>query len=106
MSLEPGRLVGAYEILGPLGSGGMGQVYRARDTRLGRVVAIKFISLEGVADRGAEQRLGREAQLASSLNHPNIVTVFDIGSEHGHPYIVMELVDGESLWQRLSTHRL
>lgn len=105
MPLEAGRLVGSYEILGQLGAGGMGEVYRARDTRLGRVVAIKFVSSRSFTERGASERLGREAQLASSLNHPNIVTVYDIGFEHGHPYIVMELVDGESLWQRLSTRR-
>ena len=85
MPLEPSRRIGVYEILGPLGAGGMGEVYRARDTRLGRIVAIKFIS-SGTAFRSARERLGREAQLASSLNHPNIVTVYDVGEEDGHPY--------------------
>ena len=80
----------------------MGEVYRARDTRLGRVVAVKLVSSEIAADRTARERLAREAQLASSLNHPSIVTVFDIGEEDGHPYIVMELIGGGSLYRRLS----
>jgi tetratricopeptide (TPR) repeat protein/predicted Ser/Thr protein kinase len=105
MPLEPGRRIGAYEVVGPLGTGGMGEVYRARDTRLGRIVALKFISSEVHTSRFARERLGREAQLASSLNHPNIVTVHDVGEEEGHPYIVMELIEGESLQQRLDTGR-
>jgi serine/threonine protein kinase/tetratricopeptide (TPR) repeat protein len=105
MPLAPSRRIGAYEILGHLGTGGMGEVYRARDTRLGRIVAIKFISSDAHADLFARERLGREAQLASSLNHPNIVTVFDVGEEDGHPYIVMELVDGESLYRCLTSRR-
>ena len=103
MPFEPGRRVGVYEIVGPLGTGGMGEVYRARDTRLGRTVAIKVIGRDFTGDRGARERIAREAQLASSLNHPNIVTVYDVGDDEGHPYIVMELIDGESLWQRIST---
>ena len=106
MPLEPGRQVGAYEILGPLGAGGMGEVYRARDTRLGRVVAIKFISDDSQSNRSARDRLAREAQLASSLNHPSIVTVYDVGELEGHPFIVMELVAGESLDRRLIAGRM
>ena len=106
MPLEPSRRIAFYEILGPLGAGGMGEVYRARDTRLGRIVAIKFISSEVHASRSARERLGREAQLASSLNHPSIVTVYDVGEEEGHPYIVMELIDGESLYRRLVSRPL
>src|SRR5687767_14919771 len=102
MSLEPGFKVGAYEIVGPLGAGGMGSVYRARDTRLGRQVAIKFIADEHAADRMAVARLSREARLTSSLNHPNIVTVHDVGEVDGKPYIVMELVDGQSLHARMA----
>ena len=96
MSHEPGSRIGVYEVLGPLGAGGMGEVYRARDTRLGRVVAVKFLARDFTADRAARERIAREAQLTSSLNHPNIVTVYDVGDNHGHPHIVMELVDGES----------
>jgi serine/threonine protein kinase/tetratricopeptide (TPR) repeat protein len=106
MPLAPSRRIGVYEILEHLGTGGMGEVYRARDTRLGRIVALKFISSDALADRFARERIGREAQLASSLNHPNIVTVYDIGEEDGHPYIVMELIDGESLYRRLVSRPL
>ncbi len=79
MRLDPGQRVGAYEIVGSLGAGGIGEVYRARDTRLGRLVAIKFVSDEFAADRVASERLVREAKLTSLLNHPNIVTVHDVG---------------------------
>jgi tetratricopeptide (TPR) repeat protein/tRNA A-37 threonylcarbamoyl transferase component Bud32 len=106
MPLAPSRRIGVYEILGHLGAGGMGEVYRARDTRLGRIVAIKFLSSDALTDRYARERLAREAQLASSLNHPNIVTVYDIGEEEGHPFIVMELIEGESLYRRLITKSL
>ena len=101
MSLEPGSKVGAYEIVAPLGAGGMGSVYRARDTRLGRQVAIKVVADELATDRTAVARMGREARLTSSLNHPGIVTVYDVGEFEGRPYIVMELVDGQSLHTRL-----
>ena len=106
MAYETGSRIGVYEVLGPLGAGGMGEVYRARDTRLGRIVAVKFLAHDFTADRAARERIAREAQLTSSLNHPNIVTVYDVGDDRGHPFIVMELVDGESLWQRLGARRL
>jgi eukaryotic-like serine/threonine-protein kinase len=80
MRLEPGQRLGAYEIVGSLGAGGMGEVYRARDTRLGRLVAIKLVSDELAANHAASARLAREASLTSLLNHPNIVTVHDIGA--------------------------
>ena len=102
----PGHRIGAYEILKPLGSGGMGDVYRGRDTRLGRLVAIKFIS--GVVEAGgvAADRFEREARLASSLNHPGIVTVYDVGNEAGRPFIVMELIVGASLASRVAAGAL
>jgi serine/threonine protein kinase len=106
MSREPGDLVGAYEILGPLGAGGMGDVYRARDTRLGRQVAIKFIAGDIAADAMATERLAREARLTSSLNHPNIVTVHDVGEAGGQPYLVMELVEGRSLQEFIADGRI
>src|SRR5262245_50350985 len=96
-----GRLVGAYELLEPLGKGGMGDVYRARDTRLGRSVAIKFVSTHLRDDSVAAERLTREARLASSLNHPGIVTVHDVGHADGQPFVVMEFIDGASLGSRL-----
>ncbi len=101
MLLEPGRIVGAYEILGPLGQGGMGEVYRARDTRLGRLVALKIVSADLHADPAAAERFEREARLASSLNHPAIVSLHDVGRIEGRPFIVMELVEGQSLSARL-----
>ena len=106
MSLEPGRRIGAYEIVGSIGAGGMGEVYRARDSRLGRLVAIKFVSEDLAADPKAAERLAREAQLTSALNHPNIVTVHDIGEADGRPFIVMEFVAGQSLHERLASDRL
>ncbi|HMF08701.1 MAG TPA: protein kinase, partial [Thermoanaerobaculia bacterium] len=96
MSLSGTRL-GPYEVLAPLGAGGMGEVYRARDTRLGRDVAIKVLPAGLAADPERLKRFEREARSASSLNHPNIVTIYDIGSEGGISYIAMELVKGEPL---------
>ena len=106
MRLEPRQRVGVYEIVGSLGAGGMGEVYQARDTRLDRPVAIKFVSDELAADRTASERLEREARLTSLLNHPNIVTVHDVGELDGRPYIVMELVAGQSLHSALQLERL
>jgi serine/threonine protein kinase/Flp pilus assembly protein TadD len=106
MPPAPGRLIGAYELIEPLGKGGMGEVYRARDTRLGRPVAIKFLSADLRHSVIAAARLQREAQLASSLNHPGIVTVYDVGRFEDHPFIVMELIEGTSLATELSNRRL
>jgi serine/threonine protein kinase/Flp pilus assembly protein TadD len=97
MPLAAGQRVGVYEIVGSLGSGGMGEVYQARDTRLGRMVAIKFVSEEFTSDRTSAERLVREARLTSRLNHPNIVTVHDVGELESRPFIVMEFVAGQSL---------
>src|SRR5262245_28733540 len=92
-----GARMGAYEILAPLGAGGMGQVYRARDTRLGREVALKLIASAEAQEPGARDRIEREARIIASLNHPNIVALYDIGTARGVTYIVTELVNGESL---------
>jgi predicted Ser/Thr protein kinase len=97
MPLEPGTLVGPYKVVSLIGSGGMGDVYHARDTRLGREVALKVLPPERVADPERRQRFLQEAQAASILNHPNIVSIFDIGSQDGFDYIAMEYVDGETL---------
>lgn len=102
MAPEVGQLVGSYQLIAALGSGGMGDVYRARDLRLGRLVAIKFVSKQLSGNPAAEARLDREARLASSLNHPGIVTVFDIGRCEERPYVVMELIEGQSLAAELS----
>ena len=106
MAPEIGQLIGAYELIATLGSGGMGDVYRARDTRLGRLVAIKFVARELAGNAIAEARFHREARLASSLNHPGIVTVFDVGEYDGRPFVVMELIDGHPLSSELSDGRL
>ena len=97
MSLDPGTRLGPYEILGPVGAGGMGEVYRARDTRLGRVVAVKVLRHDLAADADRIERFEREARSASSLNHPNIVTIHDVGVSGSTSFIAMELVDGTSL---------
>src|ERR1700738_3261849 len=97
MSLALGSRLGPYEILSLLGSGAMGEVYRARDTRLDRDVALKIISRDSASDPVRQQRFQQEAKAASALNHPNILTVHDIGTHDGISYIVSELVDGESL---------
>ncbi len=97
MALSAGTRLGPYEILSPLGAGGMGEVYRARDTRLGREVAIKVLPAELAENQERLRRFEKEARSASALNHHNIVTVFDIGATDGVPWIAMERVEGETL---------
>ena len=101
MALTPGTKIGPYEIVSPLGAGGMGEVYRARDPRLGREVAIKVLPSSLSADPGRLQRFEQEARSASALNHPNILVVYDVGTDNGVPYLVTELLEGETLRQRL-----
>lgn len=102
MSIAPGTRFGPYEILSPLGAGGMGEVYRAKDTRLDRTVAIKILPAHFSNDPLRKQRFEREAKAISGLNHPNICTLHDVGSQDGAAYLVMEYVDGESLAKRLA----
>jgi serine/threonine protein kinase len=97
MTLAAGSRLGPYEISGPIGAGGMGEVYRARDTRLGREVAIKVLPHELTNDRDRLARFEREARSASALNHRNIVTIHDFSSHDGETWLVMELIRGESL---------
>src|SRR5438034_7069316 len=97
MALAVGILIGPYEIHSPLGAGGMGEVYRARDTRLDRDVAIKVLPADFAKDADRLKRFAQEARATSSLNHPNILTVHDIGEHEGAPYIVAELLEGEEL---------
>jgi Tol biopolymer transport system component len=97
MTLSAGTRLGPYEIVAPLGAGGMGEVYRARDARLGREVAIKVLPATLASDPERLKRFEKEARSASALNHPNIVTVYDVGSEGGTSYIAMELVSGDTL---------
>jgi serine/threonine protein kinase len=97
ITLQRGARLAPYEIVSFLGAGGMGEVYRARDTRLLRDVAIKVLPAGIASDRERLKRFEREARAASALNHPNIVTIHDIGSSDGVSYIAMELVEGDSL---------
>src|SRR5713226_8311866 len=97
MSISPGSRLGPYEIIAPLGAGGMGEVWKARDTRLGREVAVKVLPAEVAADRERLRRFEKEARSASSLNHPSIVTIYEIGQADSISYIAMELVEGKTL---------
>ncbi len=99
--LTAGTKLGPYEIQSALGAGGMGEVYRARDTRLGRNVAIKILPEQLSSDPVRKQRFEREAKTISSLNHPHICVLHDIGSQEGVDYLVMECVEGETLAKRL-----
>ena len=101
MTLTSGTKLGPYEVVAPAGAGGMGEVYRARDTRLDRSVAIKVLPTHLSSDPEAKQRFDREARAISSLNHPNICTLYDIGHQEGTDFLVMELLEGETLADRL-----
>lgn len=103
MSLLTGARLGPYEIVAPVGAGGMGDVYRARDSRLGRNVAVKVLPQHLSHDPQALARLEREARAIAALSHPNILAVFDIGTEQGVSYVVTELLEGETLGRRLSS---
>jgi eukaryotic-like serine/threonine-protein kinase len=104
--LQNGMKLGPYTILGSVGSGGMGEVYRARDSRLDRTVAIKILPAEFSADSDRLNRFQREARSASALNHPNIVTIYELGQDGSIHYIAMELVEGKTLRDRLSARSL
>src|SRR5438552_2609644 len=106
MTLATGTKLGPYEILAPLGAGGIGEVYRAQETRLGREVAIKVLPESFSKDPDRLRRFEQEARGASQLNHPNIVTVHDFGTHGGAPYVVQELLEGETLRERLRTGAL
>src|SRR6185503_13988034 len=97
MSVAPSTMLGPYEVKSLLGRGGMGEVYRGWDARLGRNVAIKILPTAFSADPDRLRRFEQEARAAAALNHPNIVAVFDVGTESGTPYVVSELLQGQSL---------
>jgi hypothetical protein len=103
MTLSPGTRLGSYEIVAPLGAGGMGDVYRARDVRLDRSVAIKILPAEFSADRDRLRRFEQETRSASALNHPNIVTVYELGQDGSSHYLAMELVEGKTLRELLAS---
>src|ERR1700720_4938762 len=101
MALTSNTKLGPYEILAPLGAGGMGEVYRARDARLNRDVAIKVLPAAFARDPERLRRFQQEAQAVAALNHPNILAVHDFGEHEGSPYLVTELLEGETLRDRL-----
>src|SRR5512147_1055787 len=106
MTLAPGQRLGPYEVVSAIGAGGMGEVYRARDTRLGRDVAVKVLPREVAADPAARARFEREARAVSALSHPHICTLHDIGEQGGVHFLVMEHLEGETLATRLERGRL
>lgn len=106
MSLSPGTKLGAYEILAPIGAGGMGEVYRAKDTKLGRPVAIKVLPGHLSSNPSARERLRREASAAAALDHPFICKVYEIGEERGELFLVMEFISGETLYEQLRSGSL
>lgn len=106
MKIDPGMRLGPYEIIGLLGQGGMGEVYRARDARLSREVAIKLLPADYSADQDRLRRFEQEARSTGMLNHPNILSVFDFGTENGSPYIVSELLEGKTLREILKESKL
>src|SRR5579864_4755162 len=97
MALTPGMKLGPYELTAAIGAGGMGEVYRARDPRLNREVAIKVLPANYASDADRLKRFEQEAIASSALNHPNILTVYDFGTHEGAPYMVTELLDGQEL---------
>jgi eukaryotic-like serine/threonine-protein kinase len=100
-----GSSIGRYKIIGTLGTGGMGKVYLAEDTRLGRKIALKLLPEEFVKDKNRLSRFEREARAAPALSHPNVCTIHEVGeTEDGHHYIAMEYIEGRSLYHRISGH--
>src|ERR1700728_632366 len=102
MTLTAGTRFGPYEVQSPIGAGGMGEVYRAKDTRLDRTIAVKILPSHLSDNSDAKQRFDREARAISSLNHPNICTLHDVGHQSGIDFLVMEFLEGETLAERLA----
>src|ERR1051325_9182454 len=101
-----GTLVAHYRIIEPLGAGGMGFVYKAHDEKLNRIVALKMLTPDAVAHDERRRRFLQEARAASALNHPHILTVYEIGEAGGHPFIVTEYIEGDTLRQMISARAL
>src|SRR5918911_2766299 len=99
--ITEGTLIAHYRVIAPLGAGGMGAVYRAHDEKLGRVIALKVLPPEAMAQADRRRRFLQEARAASALNHPHILTVYEIGEADDKPYMVMEYIQGETLRQRI-----
>src|SRR5436190_11942810 len=106
MTIAPGVRLGPYEIVAPLGAGGMGEVYRAKDTKLGRDVALKILPATFTNDPERLARFRREAQVLASLNHPHIGAIYGLDEVNGAQFLVLELVDGESLDKRIARGRI
>ena len=106
MAIDPGTNIGPYKVLNSLGAGGMGEVYLARDTRLGRKIALKFLSAAFTRDEERVRRFQQEARAASALNHPNLITIFEIGEVESIHFISTEFIEGETLRQRILSHRM
>src|SRR4030081_2471049 len=102
MNVSTGTRLGPYEILAAIGAGGMGEVYKARDTRLDRIVAIKILPDTLASDPGFRERFDREARAVAALNHPHICTLHDVGHHGGTAFLVMEYLEGETLAARLA----
>mgnify|MGYP001103938615 CR=1 FL=1 len=102
MTLAAGSRLGPYELVAPIGAGGMEEVYRARDSHLGRDVAVKVLPAKNAADDEMRERFEREARTISRLSHPAVCSIFDVGSHEGVPYLGMELLEGQSLAERLA----
>src|SRR5437763_11905516 len=102
MALVAGSRLGPYEILAPIGAGGMGEVYKARDTRLERTVAVKVLPAHLSPSAEVRQRFEREAKMISQLSHPHICALHDVGSQDGVEYLVMEYLEGETLAERVA----
>ena len=102
MPLSPGTKLGPYEVLAPLGAGGMGEVYKATDTRLNRTVAIKVLPPQFMHNVEMKQRFDREAQVIAGLSHPHICTLFDVGRQGDTDFLVMEYLEGETLAARIA----
>ncbi|HSB09069.1 MAG TPA: protein kinase [Blastocatellia bacterium] len=106
MAINPGTNIGPYKVISSLGAGGMGEVYLARDTRLGRKIALKFLSADFTRDEERVRRFQQEARAASALNHPNLITIFDIGEVEAVHFISTEFIEGETLRHRIVSHRM
>src|SRR5690349_12771637 len=106
MALAPGVRFDRYEMLSPLGKGGMGEVYLAQDTRLKRKVALKLLPTAFTQDADRVRRFEQEAQAASALNHPNIITIYEIGEVDGTHYIATEFIEGQTLRQRMASEKM